>query len=229
VTKEEAPHGDELAVASQDAAIGVVTAVVGAVFGPAGAVVGALIGPYAKLAMDRLTRLRQRINRDTGLDEQEIVDRLDANAPLAHLVAEAVRGTVESDLAAKRDLLTKAVVRALEDDAVVDTENKFVRAANEIDTADVRVLRIIGEWWPNPKPLSQVVDAWPGSAEVIEAAGASLTAAGLVWDSSGQIRPPGAGSFPATVQLTTFGRAFLERLMADGLDQELAAMDNGSV
>lgn len=123
---EDRERRDELALVSQEAAIAAVTAVAAAELGPAGAVVGALLGPYATLAAKRLRQLLGRVD-EAGFDRDIIVARLDDDEALAQLVAEAVRGTVESDLEAKRRLLAAAVIRALEDDAVVNEEAVFVQ------------------------------------------------------------------------------------------------------
>jgi len=90
-----------LALVNLEAAISAVGATVGAAFGPLGSIIGAFIGPYAKLAIARFLELRTQIDQ-ADLDEQELIRRLDESEVLAQLVAEVVRGTVESDLAAKR-------------------------------------------------------------------------------------------------------------------------------
>jgi hypothetical protein len=61
------------------------------------------------------------------------------------MIAEVVRGTVESDLGAKRRLLARAAVHALKDDSAVNVEAVFVRTANALDTIDIHVLCCVAE------------------------------------------------------------------------------------
>jgi hypothetical protein len=220
---------DAWAVVDLEAAVGVVTTTVGAMLGPAGAVVGALVGPYARHAATRLLELRSRVE-EAGVDTETIVDRLDHNEELAQLIAEAVRATVESDLAAKRALLARAAIRALEDDAVVDIDQRIVRAAAQVDTVDVHVLAIVAEPMeerPDPERPSErraegtvypdeLESRWSGAGEVALAAVSTLIAAGLIENAG--IGTMGGLTFWRT---TPFGRLFLEGLREEGLDEEL--------
>jgi len=53
-------------------------------------------------------------------------------------------------------------VRALEDDAVVDFESKYVRAAGQVDTSDVRVLAIVLKQADSRSvPCPMLGRAWP--------------------------------------------------------------------
>jgi len=165
---------DAWALADLDSAISVMSATVGAAFGPLGAILGAGVGSYAKFAIRRFLELQTRID-GAGLEEQEIIERLDENETLAQMIAEVVRGTVESDLEAKRRLLADATIRALQDDA---ERNVFVQAAAAINTVDVRVLAIIGD--PPPERAApndptqrrpegtvypdELVERWPASS-----------------------------------------------------------------
>jgi hypothetical protein len=130
-----------------------------------------------------------------------------------------MRATVESDLVAKRALQAKAIVRALEDDATVDESAKFIRAADMIDTTDARVLAMIDG--RGARSLADLAKHWPGAANILDSAVASLGGAGLIFDRTASMRPPGPGNFEARYDLTTFGRAFLEDLEAEGLEEEL--------
>lgn len=220
----------ELALTSQDAAVGVVSAVVGAALGPAGVVAAAFIGPYAVLAARRLRELQSRV-ADAGLQEAEIIERVSENEALAHLVASVARGTVESDSAAKRALLARAAVRALRDDAAVDVEGRFVRTAVEVDTTDVRVLAIIGEHGHAAAEVDgaddriapeAIAERWPGAADVIGAATATLSSSGL-------IESPATMNGVIMWRLTPYGWAFLDRLIAEGLENELHARQDESM
>lgn len=128
---------NELALVSQEAAIYVVASVVGVTLGPAGVIAGAFLGPFAVHAAKRFRELTTEVSA-AGLDADTIVERLDDDEVLSQLVAEVVRGTVESDSAAKRALLAHAAIHALTDDAAVDEEARFVRTAIEVDTFDIR-------------------------------------------------------------------------------------------
>jgi hypothetical protein len=217
------------AIADSDAAVSVLTASVGAAFGPLGAILGAAVGSYAKSATRRFIELRKRIE-EAGLEDQETIERLGQNEALAWLIAEVVRGTVESDLNAKRRLLGDAAIRALQDDAFVDKETVFVQAAAAIDTVDVRVLSIIGDSLPeraDPADVTQrrpdgtvfpdeLVERWPGVDGFQAAPLSHLIAAGLIENA-------GIGTFGGSTfwRVTTFGRLFLDRLLATGLEAEL--------
>ncbi len=109
------------------------------------------------------------------------------------MMAEIVRETVESDLKAMRRLLTRAASRALQNDAAIDEEAVFVRAAAAIDTVDVRVLAIVGDPPERPEPddlsqrrlegtvyLDELVARWPGIEQLQAAPLSSLSAAGLI-------------------------------------------------
>lgn len=86
------------------------SATVGAAFGPLGSILGAFVGPYAKLAISRFLELRDRVDAEVGFNEEELRRRLEENEALAEMVAEVVRGTVESDLGANRRLLAQAAI-----------------------------------------------------------------------------------------------------------------------
>jgi phage tail tape-measure protein len=214
---------DALALVNLEAAISAVGATVGAAFGPVGSILGAFIGPYAKLAIARFLELRTQIDQ-ADLDEQELIRRLDENELLAQLVAEVVRGTVESDLASKRRVLAQAAIRALRDDAAVDEEARFIRTANEVDTFDIRVLAYLGQRTEADASRNreltlsadQIAQRWPGAPYVAEAAVSSLKASGLAED-------PVTGALRAadSARITGYGRAFLERLLNEGLEDEL--------
>ena len=213
-------HQDAWALADLDSAISVMSATVGAAFGPLGAILGAGVSSYAKFAIRRFLELRTRID-GAGLEEQEIIERLDENETLAQMIAEVIRGTVESDLEAQRRLLADAAIQALQDDAVVDEENVFVQAAAAISTVDVRVLAIIGDPPPEraapndptqrrPKGTvypAELVERWPGVEQLQAAPLSRLIAAGLIENAG--IGTLGNSPF---WRLTTFGRAFLDRL-----------------
>lgn len=171
--------------------------------------------------------LRARVDA-AGLDDETLVERLEGNEALAHMVAEVVRGTIESDLAAKRALLARAAIRGLKDDAVVDVEARVVRTAVEMDTADIRVLAIVGgpktaegalpERREGTVSVDEIIRRWPGGAEIVGASIASLTAAGLIED-------PGVGALRHSPQarITRYGREFLNRLLEEGLEDELTS------
>jgi hypothetical protein len=221
---------DELALVSQEAAIGVVTSIVGQSLGPAGAVVGAFLGPFAVHAAKRISELVARVD-EVGLEKGTIVERLNENEALAQLVAEVVRATVESDLGAKRALLAQAAIRALRDDAAVDVEARVVRVAVAIDTVDVRVLAMVAEPPERPEPEDEsqrraegamypdeLVARWPGAEEILSTATSSLIAAGLIENA-------GIGTFGGETfwKLSPFGRRFLDRLLQEGLEDELGS------
>lgn len=207
---------DEWALADLDAAIGIVGATVGTAFGPLGSILAAFVGPYAKLAVARVMRLRTRVSEEIDLDDEELRLRLEESEPLAQMMAEVVRGTVESDLEAKRRLLARAAIRALKDDAVVDEESVFVRTANAVDTTDVRVLALIGERGEGWVSNEDIARASPGLARVAGASSARLLAAGLL------VRPSEAGLRPPSGhRLSRLGRDFLDRLLQAGLEGEL--------
>jgi hypothetical protein len=220
---------DELALVYEEAAVAAASATIAAMFGPAGAVAAAFLGPFAVHAGRRFRELRARVD-GAGLDDETIIGRLEENEALAHLVAEVVRGTVESDLAAKRALLARAAIRALQDDAVVDVEARFVRTAVEIDSADVRVLAIVGQRKStDEKPkrpegtqyVDEIMKRWPGGSEIVGASLASLTSAGLIEDPG-----PGALRHGPQARITGYGREFLNRLLDEGLEDELVARDS---
>ena len=212
------------------------SATVGAAFGPLGAILGAGVSSYAKFAIRRFLELRTRID-GAGLEEQEIIERLDENETLAQMIAEVIRGTVESDLEAQRRLLADAAIQALQDDAVVDEENVFVQAAAAISTVDVRVLAIIGD--PPPERAApndptqrrpegtvypaELVERWPGVEQLQAAPLSRLIAAGLIENAG--IGTLGNSPF---WRLTTIGRAFLDRLLAEGLQEELSRRQSAS-
>ena len=211
-----------LASVDLEAVIAVVTTTVGAMFGPVGAIAGAFVGPYAKHAATRLIELRSRVE-EAGVDSETLVGRLDENEALAHLIAEVVRGTVDSDLAAKRALLARAAIRALENDSVVDIEQRIVRTANQVDTVDIRLLALLCKPTPERRESASVtaeelVSRWPGVADVVSGTTSSLIAAGLIKTGSpGTLRPR------MSWKPTSYGRLFLERLQSEGLDDELLA------
>jgi hypothetical protein len=192
--------------------------VVGATLGPLGVIAAAMLSPLALHAARRLREFAADVRRD-GLDEEALRRLLEEDERLADLVARALRSAVESDLGAKRKLLARAVRRALEDDAVVDVEDKIVRAAAAIDTTDVRVLVII-DAYPDDRrrmPRRHLAHEWPGVTTVASAAYAALQGVGLIQIT--EIRSRGRTS--EVVQLTPFGREVLERLLAGGLRDEL--------
>jgi hypothetical protein len=212
---------DDLALVSQEAAIAAVTAVAAAELGPTAAVVGALVGPFAGLAAKRLRELVGKVE-GAGIGRETIVGRLENNEALAQMIAEIVRGTVESELEAKRRLLARAAIRALRDDAIVDEEAVVVRTAGALDTVDVRVLSIIARLQdpddgrhPLVEPEEVAVE-WPGGAQSVDFAFATITAAGLVRGAAPSTLGAGNG-----VRLTKFGRVFLDRLLEEGLEEEL--------
>lgn len=220
---------DESALVDLQAAVAVVSATVGAAFGPVGSIAGALVGPYALHAARRLLELRNRVE-ETGLGTDEIARRLEEDEDLAHLIAETVRATVESDLAAKRRLLAASAIRALTDDAVADVDHRIVRTAARVDTIDVHVLAVVAEPReerpdrdrPEENRGAGVIypdeleERWPGASEVALAAVSTLIAAGLIENA-------GYGTFGGLTfwRPTPFGRRFLEELRAEGLDDEL--------
>jgi hypothetical protein len=213
------------AIADFDAAVSVVGATIGAVFGPLGAILGAGVGSYAKFAVKRFVELRARID-EAGLDEAQIIERLEENEPLAQMIAEVVRGTVETDLEAKRRLLAAAAIRALEDDAVVDEEATVVRTANAIDTTDVRVLAIIGEQSSRGNVfVFQIVAAWPGARFGLTPALSSLESAGLVKSIPMIDTESEEIDVDASWTITGYGKQLLERLFGEGLEDDLRRRD----
>lgn len=207
---------DALALVSDEAAVGVVGAVAGATFGPLGAITAALLSPFAVHAARRIRELAARINEDTGLKQDEIRERLVADERLADLVACAVRAAIESDLRATRRLLARAVVEALKDDAKVDVEARFVRAAAALDTVDVRVLAVVGDWASASIPIAHIGEQWAEGAIVVGPAVAALVGEGL-------LAVPAEGSARSRnverVRITSFGMAFLDRLRAEGEEE----------
>jgi hypothetical protein len=190
--------------------------------GPVGGIVAALIGPFASFAARRLEEWLG-ILRSAGVDEAELAQRLLEDEVLAHLVAEAVRATIESDIRAKRTLLARAVLRALEEDADVNVEARFIRTAGALDTVDVKVLAIIGELTGQEKKrrtvaASVIEKQWEGVAPVIESVFSTLQATGVTEDPA-----PGAVRSDGSVRLTRYGQVFLGMLMDEGLAAELSA------
>jgi hypothetical protein len=112
VSGDDEHRRDELALASFDAAMAALGAAVGYAYGPVGGTLATLLGPFAHLAVRRLLDLRSHLS-DAGFSEEEILERLEENERLAQHIAEVVRGTVESDLEAKRRLLARSAVKAL--------------------------------------------------------------------------------------------------------------------
>jgi len=217
---------DEFALADLDAAVGIVGATVGAAFGPLGSILGGARRPYAKFAVTRFMELRTSVATEVGLEDQELRRRIEESEPLAQMIAEVVRGTVESDLGAKRRLLARAAVHALKDDSAVNVEAVFVRTANALDTIDIHVLCCVAELQRSaPGKLvepQQVIEMWPGTSAAIDAAFAALRAAGVV-------RGPGTqlGASGAEVTMTAHGTAFVDRLLTEGLEDELELDSNG--
>jgi hypothetical protein len=210
---------DPLAPAFEKAAIGILSAMAGAAFGPAGVIAAALVGPFAVHAVDRLNEMHERVY-STGLVAEEVAARLRKDGTLAHLVAEATRAAVESDLPAKRALLARAVLRALQDDAEVEVEveQELVRAAAAVSTVDVRVLVLIhgertleGEVQGSGTSHDDLAKAWPGARNVIDASVATLIAAGLAFDSA-----VGTVEYSPHWRRTSFGERFLEALREEG-------------
>lgn len=210
----EEPIGpDPLSPIFEKTAIEIVSAMAGAALGPAGVVAAALVGPFAVHAVDRLNEMHERVY-STGLVAKQVAARLQEDGTLAHLVAEATRAVIESDLPAKRALLARAVVRALQDDAEVDVEQGLVRAAAAVSTVDVRVLaRLHGEQTLEGENLGSgttpddLATAWPGVRNVIDASAATLIASGLA---------VGTLEYSPHWRRTLFGERFLEALRDEG-------------
>ena len=113
----------------------------------------------------------------------------------------------------------------------------FVQAAAAISTVDVRVLAIIGDppperAAPNDPPQrrpegtvypDELVEPWPGVEQLQAAPLSRLIAAGLIENAG--IGTLGNSPF---LRLTTFGRAFLDRLLAEGLQEELSRRQSAS-
>ena len=226
--RERALRRDALALTTQAAAIGVAGVVAGTAFGPAGGVIAAFVGPYATFAFKRLRELSVAVE-DAGFDEDSVSARLSSDETLAQLTAKAAQGVVESDLAAKRKLLARAVIRALGDDADVDAEARLIRTVGDIDTVDVRVLALLADPPDRPPPADEtkrrpegvtfpdeLFARWPGLGVVASSAISTLIAAGLVENA-------GIGTFGGLTfwKLTSFGDAVLEGLREGGLDDEL--------
>jgi hypothetical protein len=225
---DELDRPDPWALADLESAVAVIQGVVGIAFGPIGVVLAALLGPQAKHAIAWLTELRSDIGA-TGLSEEELVDRLDSDPRLAQLVANIVRGTVESDSVARRKLLARSAVRALEDGAKVTEEAIFVRAANGIDAVDVRALVIVADppprspTWPAYRVegfvyLEELEARWSGEPTIVWVSTSRLEAQGLI--ERGGVGGGGYGSGPPHWRITPFGRFMLDRLIAEGLDAE---------
>jgi hypothetical protein len=217
--RSEIERRDEWALTHLDAAAGLVGATVGATVGPLGSILAALIGPYGKRVAARLMGLRTRVAEE--VDDEELLRRLEESEPLAQMMAEVVRGTVESDLEAKRRLLARAAIHALKDDAIVDEERVFVRACNALDTLDVRVLVSIAAHGDDVMahggedvrlPFAEIERrTTPGTAAATTSTLASV----------GMIESPATIGGEVLYQLTTFGRALLDRLLEEGLEDEL--------
>lgn len=217
---------DTLAVVFQEAAIAIVGTMAGIALGPTGAVAAALVGPFAVHAVKRLNEMSMQLAH-AGVDAQLIDAKLASDEEIAHLVAEAVRGTVESDLASQRRLLARAVVRAVRDDAEVDVNQRIVRVASALDTVDVRVLARLpdpdeNDARRNGLSREQLGEAWPGGRLLIDAAASSLIAAGLAEDA-------GIGTMDGLTmwRRTRFGKRFYEMLREEGLEDELDARERG--
>jgi hypothetical protein len=209
----------------EDLTVAAITTSVGSMVGPEGALVASLIGTAGTFGIRWLLEVSDRIARETGVDEATLNARFEQDERLAVLIGEVFRATVTSEMAAKRGLLARAVVRALEDDAQVDVEGAYVRTASQLNTADVRVLRIIGTWEYYAQPLENVAQKWPGGAEILDTANASLTSAGLIEDPGERMQAPGPTVRQRTVRLSSYGREFLKRLLEEGLDDDLARAD----
>jgi hypothetical protein len=201
-----------------------VTAVAAAELGPAGAVLAGLLGPYAALAGKRLRGLIGTVE-EAGFDRERIVESLEGNEALAQMIAEVVRGTVESDLEAKRRLLARAAIRALEDDAVVDEVTIYVRTANAVDAIDLKVLSRLGQprsRGKGPVTGGYVRHMWPDIAEIFGPAISSLESAGLVVTMPETETDADTGDeIELTWEVTPWGRRFLDRLREEGLEAEV--------
>ncbi len=116
------------------------------------------------------------------------------------------------------------------------TSIRDVQAAAAISMVDVRVLAIIGD--PPPERAApndptqrrpegtvypELVERWPGVEQLQAAPLSRLIAAGLIENSG--IGTLGNSPF---WRLTTFGRAFLDRLLAEGLQEELSRRQSAS-
>jgi hypothetical protein len=209
---------DELALTTQEAAIGIVAAVASAELGPVGAVVGALLAPMANLAAKRLREFVNSVHDSVDVDT--MAKKLDDNEALAQLVAEAIRGTIESDLAAKRKLLARAAVRALTDDAAIDEEGLIVRTLNSVGTADVRLLAVLAG--SNSKTMSEYQIGYhaPAVRRVLAPTISALEAAGLALYAPQAPDEP-ADEIEAAWAVTRWGDVVLGRLRKEGLDEEL--------
>jgi hypothetical protein len=213
------PPDDALALASDEAAVGVLGAVIGAsTLGPEGAVVAALLGPFAVHAARRLREFMADVRFDE-LEIDQVAKRLFQDEQLADLVAQALHAAIESDLKAKRRLLARAVRHALADDAQVDVEAKYVRTAAVIDTTDIRVLAIVNAFTQEQRmPIRHIGHVSPGVGTVGTPALAALTSAGLVSTSASA-----SGQSPSTklVRISDFGSEFMARLITEGLWDEM--------
>jgi hypothetical protein len=224
-TLMDPPPNDRLANLMEDAAVGAITTSVGSMLGPEGALVAGLVGIAGTHGIRWLIEVSDRIKRETGLDVATIQARSEEDERLAVLFGEVFRATVASDNAAKRGLLAMAAARALNDDADVDAEAAYVRTASQLNTADIRVLAIIGTWDYYAQPLEKVGEVWPGGVSTLDSASASLTSAGLLEDPGDEIQAPAPTPRKRTVRLSAYGRDFLARLRAEGLDDDLARED----
>jgi len=218
--RDEGEPRTELARLYQEMAVAGASATLGEMYGPAATIAGAVATPLVLHAAKRLREFFERLS-NAGVVADEIEARLAEDEALAQVVAEAIRGTVEAELEAKRRLLARAAIHALKDDSAVDVEAVFVRSANALDTIDIYVLSLVAELQRlAPGKLvqpQQVIEKWPGTAAAIDGAFAALTAAGVV-------RGPGTqlGASGAEVTMTAHGEAFLDRLLKEGLEDELA-------
>ena len=127
-------------------------------------------------------------------------------------------------MAAKRRLLSRAAVRALKDDAVVDVEARLVRTLNALDTLDVRALVVVAsvDRASSTRPGTIYVDDVSrqirANPPVTMAVLAELQGLGLVDDPSvGALRPD------ASVWITPYGDDVVRMLREEGLDDELGA------
>ncbi len=114
----------------------------------------------------------------------------------------------------------------MSDDAVVDVEGRLVRTAVAVDTADIRVLAIVGE----PKTdevgrslpqgdisVGDIVERWSGVQPVVGSILSALGGAGLVENGA-----YGNTDLENHWRVTNYGQHFLRRLLDEGLEDELA-------
>jgi hypothetical protein len=112
----------------------------------------------------------------------------------------------------------------LKDVAVIDVEARFIRAAADIDTADIRLLALIKDLRKRKEDAegqytlvtnAEIVEAWPEVGPAMSALTASLSSVGLILSNVTY-----DASTPNYWIISEFGIEFLDRLRSAGLEEE---------